>query len=126
MFFISCFEVKKTESCGFTNGIDTTQIIRSRGYAAEGNEPIGGPSRAPCGLGAGVMKSWRTTHIEPQAPGKQWDAFYEAGQARQSWAQLHLSAERFTAVLTSIYGSVWWVRRSRSHLDKRNEAQSVG
>lgn len=29
------------------------------------------------------MKSWRTAHIEPQAPGKQWFGFYEEGQVRQ-------------------------------------------
>lgn len=46
------------------------------------------------GASAGVMKSRRTTHIEPQMPGKQWDGFYEVGQVRQGRGQLNPRADR--------------------------------
>lgn len=97
LFVRKCvFHLKSIRSAAVSQaGLTITQINRSRGFTAEGNKATGGRAGVPVDRGpasAGVMKSRRTTRVEPRAPGKQWDAFMR----RDNWGRAGAAA-----VLTS-------------------------
>ncbi len=108
-------------------------------FHCEGNKAIRGQAGSLWARGrasAGVMKSWRSAHIEPWAPGKQQDGFHEEGQvkARDSLT-LHwpLPAALRPAVNSSqhmrrgmlSYGGLWgpkgrvrmWMNKMRSRVE---------
>lgn len=128
LFVRKCvFHLKSIRSAAVSQtGPTITQINRSRGFTAEGNKATGGRAGVPVDRGpasAGVMKSRRTTRVEPRAPGKQWDAFMR----RDNWGRAGAAADVDCGKLIHMWGkwcgSVLWVCRSCSDTADWNENQ---